>query len=147
MLESKLILKIQCIPSKDGRGPCQHCLRRYPPVECTGRPDPYDPRKGRRASNMQNMARTASETETLLVTAPKEQSPQDIGLTVAISQRAFGGALAALNASNGFTIEPTVRNAELFHFCKLHISDPLKTRRALLTPYSSAPCGSGLYVR
>jgi hypothetical protein len=123
LIESKLTLKIQCIPSKDGKGPCQHCLRRYPPVECTGRPDPYDPRKARRASNMQNMVRTISETESLqLVTAPKEQSPQHIGLTVAISRGAFGGALAALNASNGFTIEPTVRNAELFHFCKFYIA-------------------------
>jgi hypothetical protein len=125
LIGPKLIFKIQCIPSKDGRGPCQHCLRRYPPVECTGRPgrpDPSDPRKSRRASNMQNIVHTVSETETLLVTTPKEQSSQHIGHTVAISQGAFGGALAALNASNGFTIEPTARNAELFHFCKLYMT-------------------------
>lgn len=113
--------KQKCIPSKDGRGPCQHCLRRYPPVECTGRPDPHDPRKARRAPNMQNMVRTDSETESLTVTAPKEQSPQHLGLTVAIRQGTFGSALSALNASNGFTIEPTGRNAELFHFFRHHV--------------------------
>ena len=122
MIESKLMLKIQCIPTKDGRGPCTHCLRRYPPVECTGRPDPDGPTKARRASNMQNIIRTRSEIESLLVTAPEEHSLQDIGLTVAISQGAFGGVLAALNASNRFPIKPALRNAELFHLCELYMA-------------------------
>jgi hypothetical protein len=29
-----LMVLAQCIPSKEG--PCQNCLRRYPPVECIG---------------------------------------------------------------------------------------------------------------
>jgi len=67
------------------------------------------------------MSHTVSETENVLDTAPEQQSPQQTDLTVAIRQRTFGGALAALNASNGFTIEPTARNSELFHFCKLYV--------------------------
>jgi hypothetical protein len=122
MIESKLILKMQCIPSKDGRGPCTHCLRRYPPVECTGRPDTDDPTKARRASNMPNIIRTRSEIESLLVTAPEEHALQDIGLTVAISQGALGGVLTALSASNGCPIKPTLRNAELFYLCELSMA-------------------------
>jgi hypothetical protein len=71
---------------------------------------------------MQNNLRTRSESESLLVTAPKEHSLQGTGLTVAINQGALGGVIAALNASNSFSIKPTLRNAELFNFCELYMA-------------------------
>jgi hypothetical protein len=50
--------------------------------------------------------------------APR-QDLTDVALLTPESSRAVGGVLSAVNGWNTIAVEPTSRNAELFHFCKL----------------------------
>lgn len=70
---------------------------------------------------------SASSSSVVLLKAPSH-----IG-----SPRPFGGALTAINTLNGVPIEPTIRNAELFHFCEF-----ITSLWIILTAHSSRICCS-----
>lgn len=96
-----------------------NCMRRYPPVECIGLPDPKDQRLFRLLKHGDDQLlpiRTITDDSQGSATLERKKPLPVIG-----APRAFAGRVTAINTMNGATIEQTPQNAELLHFCKFSL--------------------------
>lgn len=108
----------QCISR--GEGPCLNCLRRYPPPVCTSY---VEPEPGSQGTKHKFPSRTRKIIPVETRTPHEDLTP--VALLSSESPRAIGGVLSAVNGWNTIAIEPTSRNAELFHMCKPLIAESL----------------------
>lgn len=101
-----------------------NCLRRYPPVECIGLPDP----KERKPARPLKLIEAEVKLSKPHIPGLDEHADLDKrrSLPIIETPRIFGGRVTATNTMNGPTIAPTRQNAELLHFCKLDLAYPTK---------------------
>lgn len=109
-------------------GPCQNCLRRYPPVECIGL------REVQGQWVAANLADRTSRSDKAVFQPSRSSNPITPGSTISQpsldqsrpligAPRIFGGILTEMATLDGLPIKSTLRIAELAHLCTSHLVD------------------------